>query len=47
MRALYFKYAAVNVVRDMEKNHTMAFAAALAYYFVLALSTPARSPKDS
>jgi len=25
------------VVRDMEKNHTMAFAAALAYYFVLAL----------
>ena len=37
MRALYFKNAAVNVVRDMEKNHTMAFAAALAYYFVLAL----------
>jgi membrane protein len=27
----------MNVVRDMEKNHTMAFAAALAYYFVLAL----------
>lgn len=27
----------VNVVHDMEKNHTMAFAAALAYYFVLAL----------
>ena len=27
----------VNVVRDMERNHTMAFAAALAYYFVLAL----------
>lgn len=25
------------MVRDMEKNHTMAFAAALAYYFVLAL----------
>ena len=34
---LHFKNAAVNVVRDMEKNHTMAFAAALAYYFVLAL----------
>ena len=27
----------MNVVRDMGKNHTMAFAAALAYYFVLAL----------
>ena len=25
------------MVRDLEKNHTMAFAAALAYYFVLAL----------
>ncbi len=25
------------MVRDTEKNHTMAFAAALAYYFVLAL----------
>jgi membrane protein len=37
MRLLYFKTAAVHVVRDMEKNHTMAFAAALAYYFVLAL----------
>ena len=37
MRLLHFKNAAVNVVRDMEKNHTMAFAAALAYYFVLAL----------
>ena len=37
MRLLHFKSAAVNVVRDMEKNHTMAFAAALAYYFVLAL----------
>ena len=37
MRALHFKHAAVNVVRGMEKNHTMAFAAALAYYFVLAL----------
>ena len=37
MRVLHFKNAAVNVVRDMEKNHTMAFAAALAYYFVLAL----------
>ena len=37
MRLLYFKNAAVNVVRDMEKNHTMAFAAALAYYFGLAL----------
>ena len=37
MRAIYFKNAAVNVVRDMEKNHTMAFSAALAYYFVLAL----------
>jgi uncharacterized BrkB/YihY/UPF0761 family membrane protein len=29
--------AAVHVVRDMEKNHTMAFAAALSYYFVVAL----------
>ena len=37
MLFLHFKNAAVNVVRDMEKNHTMAFAAALAYYFVLAL----------
>src|ERR1700687_3805959 len=37
MRLPHFKNAAVNVVRDMEKNHTMAFAAALAYYFVLAL----------
>jgi membrane protein len=37
VRLLYFKNAAVNVVRHMEKNHTMAFAAALAYYFVLAL----------
>jgi len=37
MRLLHFKNAAVNVVQDMEKNHTMAFAAALAYYFVLAL----------
>ncbi|MGB7586503.1 MAG: YhjD/YihY/BrkB family envelope integrity protein [Terriglobales bacterium] len=31
------KQAFVNVVRDMEKNHTMAFAAALSYYFVLSL----------
>src|SRR4029077_1276230 len=37
MPLVHFKNAAVNVVRDMEKNHTMAFAAALAYYFVLAL----------
>ncbi|PYY11572.1 MAG: hypothetical protein DMG69_03525 [Acidobacteria bacterium] len=37
MRLLHFKNAAFNVVRDMEKNHTMAFAAALSYYFVLAL----------
>jgi len=37
VRVLHLKNAAVNVVRDMEKNHTMAFAAALAYYFVLAL----------
>jgi membrane protein len=37
VRLLPIKNAAVNVVRDMEKNHTMAFAAALAYYFVLAL----------
>ena len=37
MRLLHFKNAAVNVIRDTEKNHTMAFAAALAYYFVLAL----------
>jgi membrane protein len=37
MRLLHLKNAAANVVHDMEKNHTMAFAAALAYYFVLAL----------
>jgi membrane protein len=37
VRLLHFKNAAVNVVRDMEKNHTMAFAAALSYYFVLSL----------
>jgi membrane protein len=37
VRLLHFKSAAVNVARHMEKNHTMAFAAALAYYFVLAL----------
>jgi membrane protein len=37
VRLLHFKNAAVRVVRDMVKNHTMAFAAALAYYFVLAL----------
>jgi membrane protein len=37
MKLLHFKNAAVNVVHNMEKNHTMAFAAALAYYFVLAL----------
>jgi len=37
VRLHQFKNAAVNVVRDMEKNHTMAFAAALSYYFVLAL----------
>ena len=37
MRLIHFRNAAVNVVRDMEKNHTMAFAAALPYYFVLAL----------
>ena len=37
MPILHFKNAAVNVARDMEKNHTMAFAAALSYYFVVAL----------
>jgi membrane protein len=37
VRLLHFKNAAVNVIRDMERNHTMAFAAALSYYFVLAL----------
>jgi membrane protein len=37
VRLLHFKNAAVKVVHGMEKNHTMAFAAALAYYFVLAL----------
>src|SRR6201987_1498366 len=37
MRLLHLKNAAVNVIRDMEKNHTMAFAAALSYYFVIAL----------
>jgi len=37
MRLTHIKNATVNVVRDMEKNHTMAFAAALSYYFVFAL----------
>jgi membrane protein len=37
VRLRHFKNAAVHVIRDMEKNHTMAFAAALAYYFVLSL----------
>lgn len=37
VRLLHFKNAGVHVIRDMEKNHTMAFAAALAYYFVLSL----------
>lgn len=37
MRLLHFKKAAIKVIHGMEKNHTMAFAAALAYYFVLAL----------
>jgi membrane protein len=37
VRLLDFRNAAVHVVRDMEQNHTMAFAAALSYYFVLAL----------
>jgi membrane protein len=36
-RRRHFKNAAVRVVRDMEKNHTMAFAAGLSYYFILAL----------
>jgi membrane protein len=34
---LRFKNAAVNVFRDTQKNHTMAFSAALSYYFVVAL----------
>jgi membrane protein len=37
VQLLHFKNAAFNVVRNIEKNHTMAFAAALAYYFILAL----------
>ena len=37
MQLLHLKNAAVNVVRHMEEHHTMAFAAALAYYFVVAL----------
>jgi len=37
VRLLHFKIAAVNVVRNMGKDHTMAFAAALSYYFILAL----------
>jgi len=37
VRLLHFKNAAINVIHGIEKNHTMAFAAALAYYFVLAL----------
>ena len=37
MRLTHLKHAAVSVGRNMEKHHTMAFAAALAYYFVLAL----------
>ena len=35
MQLTHLKNAAVSVVRDMEKNHTMAFAAALAHCFVL------------
>jgi membrane protein len=31
------KSAVVNAVRDVDRNHTMAFAAALSYYFVLSL----------
>jgi membrane protein len=37
VRLLHFKNSAVYVVRDMERNHTLAFSAALAYYFVLSL----------
>jgi membrane protein len=38
MRALHIlKTAVINAVRDVDKNHTMAFAAALSYYFVLSL----------
>jgi membrane protein len=37
VRLRHFKIAVIHVVRDMEKNHTMAFAAALSYYFVVAL----------
>ncbi len=37
MQLLHIKNAAANMIRDMEKHHTMAFAAALAYYFVVAL----------
>jgi hypothetical protein len=35
MQLTHLKNAAVSVVRDMEKSHTVAFAAALSYCFVL------------
>lgn len=34
---IHFKNALVNAYQDILKNHTMAFAAALSYYFVLSL----------
>ena len=34
---IHFKNALVNAYKDVLKNHTMAFAAALSYYFVLSL----------
>ena len=38
MRTLHIiKNAVINAIRDVDKNHTMAFAAALSYYFVLSL----------
>ena len=37
MQLLHLKKAAVNVVRNLDKNHTWAFSAALSYYFVLSI----------
>jgi membrane protein len=37
MQLLNLKNAVLNVIREVDENHTMAFAAALSYYFVLSL----------
>lgn len=37
MHLVNVKNAVLNVIREVDENHTMAFAAALSYYFVLSL----------